>query len=270
MRTAIFLCTWCRGSPLTRTIVVANQKGGVGKTTTVANLATALAGLNQRVLLIDLDPQAALTASFGVDPYRLPHSMYGVLVERATPLNRILRPVGVGGSMAMAPASAELKNAEIQLATVRGKVTRLRDVLGENPFPFDFILIDTPPSLGLLMLNALVVADQLIIPVQTHYLPMRAVRDTMEAFWRVRERINTRLRLAGLLPTMYEAHSPHSNEVVEELEAVFRGQVFDIRIPLCEAFAEAPVSGQTLVETHPDHDGSVAYRQLAEVMLNYG
>ena len=255
---------------MTRTIVVANQKGGVGKTTTVANLATALAERGQRVLLIDLDPQAALTASFGVDPYRLPHTIYGVLVEKATPFNRILRPVGVGGSMAMAPASNELKSAEIQLATVRGKVTRLRDALDDNPFPFDFILIDTPPSPGLLMLNAMVVADELIIPVQTQFLAMRAVRDTMEAFWRVRNRINTNVKLAGLLPTMYDAYSAHSNEVVDELRAVFKEQVFDVMIPACDAFAETPVAGQTLVEADPAHEGALAYRQLAEVMLNHG
>jgi len=251
----------------TRTIVVANQKGGVGKTTTVVNLGAALAAMGKRVLLIDLDPQAALTASFGLDPYNLPRSVYSVLMHENFALSRILRPAG-RTAMAIAPASVDLAAAEVQLVNVEGRAFRLRRALERNRIPFDFALIDTPPSLGVLTLNGLVGASEVLVPVQCHYLAMRGVRALMETIWRVKRRLNPTLRLLGLLTTMYNPDARHSAEVVREMRAVFGAKVFDITIKESVVFAEAPVVSKPLIEYDPNHEGAVAYRRLAEEIVN--
>jgi chromosome partitioning protein len=252
-----------------RVIAVANQKGGVGKTTTVANLGAALAMMGKRVLLIDLDPQAALTATYGLDPYNLPRSTYSLLVAESTSLARILRPAGTQNSLAIAPASVDLAAADLQLINASGRAERLRKAIEQNRIPFDFVLIDTPPSLGMLTLNALVAATEVLVPVQCHYLAMRGVRALMETVWRVKRRLNPDLRLLGLLPTMYEAESKHSTEVVKELRSVFGNKVFDVTINASVGFAEAPVARRTLVEQAPNHEGAIAYRRLAEVIIKH-
>ena len=253
---------------MTRVIAVANQKGGVGKTTTVANLGAALSVSGYRVLLIDLDPQAALTATFGIDPYNLPRSMYSVLLKETSSIARVLRPAGRGGNMAIAPSSVDLAAAEVQLVKAERRAHRLQSALDQNKIPFDFILVDTPPSLGLLTLNALVAAKEVFIPVQCHFLAMRGVRALMESIWRVKRRLNPDLRLLGLLPTMYTPETRHSKQVVKELKTVFGSKVFDITINTSVEFAEAPVSQQALVDYRPNHEGSMAYIQLAEVIAN--
>jgi chromosome partitioning protein len=255
---------------LTRTIVVANQKGGVGKTTTVANLGAALEALDHRVLMIDIDPQAALTATFGIDPYSLPNSMYSVLMTDNMLLSRILRPAGDAKDLALAPASIDLAAAEVQLAKISGRARRLETVIARNRVPFDFILIDTPPSLGVLTLNGLVAADEVLVPVQCHYLAMRGVRALMETIWRVKRKLNPRLRLLGLLPTMYDSEGRHAAQVVEELRSVFKTKVFDIVVKSSVMFAEAPVAQKALVDFAPDHEGAVAYRTLAEEIAHGG
>jgi chromosome partitioning protein len=248
--------------------VVANQKGGVGKTTTVANLGAAFVTLGRRVLLIDLDPQAALTATYGISPYNLPRSMYSVLMHEGASLARVLRPAGESG-MAIAPASVDLAAAEVQLVNAPGRAQRLREAIERNRIPFDYILIDTPPSLGLLTLNGLVGANEVLIPVQTHFLAMRGVRSLMEVVWRVKRRLNPHLRLLGLLPTMYQPDSRHAAEVVSEMRKVFKTKVFDIIVKNDVKFAEAPVAYKTLVEYDPQHEGAMAYRKLAEVIANH-
>lgn len=253
---------------MTKTIVVANQKGGVGKTTTVANLGAALASLGRRVLLIDLDPQAALTATFGIDPYNLPRSVYSLLVNETTTLARVLRPAGQT-SMAIAPASVDLAAADLQLVNAEGRAFRLRDAIALNHIPFDYIIIDTPPSLGLLTLNGLVAAGEVLIPVQCHYLAMRGVRALMETVWRVKRRLNPSLRLLGLLATMYDTTGRHSKEVLAEMRDVFGPKVFDVVIENDSRFAEAPVAQQALIDYDPLHKGSAAYKNLAEVIINH-
>jgi chromosome partitioning protein len=253
---------------LTRKIVVANQKGGVGKTTTVANLGVALAAMGKRVLLVDLDPQAALTATFGIDPYNLSRSVYSVLINRNMSLARILRPAGET-TMAIAPASVDLASADLQLVNEEGRAFRLRESFEHSRIPFDFVLMDTPPSLGLLTLNGLVAADEVLVPVQCHYLAMRGVRALMETVWRVKRKLNPGLRLLGLLPTMYEPRSPHAREVLKEMRQVFTSKVFDVVIENSIKFAEAPVVMQSLIEYDPLHEGASAYRQLAEVIASH-
>ncbi len=249
---------------MTHIIVVANQKGGVGKTTTVANLGAAFSLMGKRVLLIDLDPQAALTATFGLDPYNLPRSLYSVLVHETMSLARVLSPVGVQNRMALAPSSVDLASAEVQLASAERRAHRLREALSRSPIPFDYVLIDTPPSLNLLTLNGLVASTGVLIPVQCHYLAMRGVRSLMETIWRVKRRLNPELRLLGLLPTMYAPGKRHAEEVIRELKAVFGSKVYNTAIQHSLAFAEAPVAHRTLVEIAPDHEGAVAYRLLAQ------
>lgn len=253
---------------MTRTIVVANQKGGVGKTTTVANLGAALAAMGKRVLMIDLDPQAALTATYGLDPYKLQRSMYSVLMNEGASLARVLHPAGES-SMALAPGSVDLAAAEVQLANAENRAQRLRQALEQNRIPFDYILIDTPPSLGLLTLNGLVGANEVLVPVQAHFLAMRGVRALMEVIWRVKRRLNPDLRLLGLLPTMYVPNSKHAAEVVGEMRKVFKTKVFDVLVNSHIAFAEAPVANRSLVEQEPEHEGARAYRALAEVIANH-
>lgn len=253
---------------MARTLVVANQKGGVGKTTTVANLAVALAGLGQRVLLVDVDPQAALTASFGVDPYDLPCSVYDVLLADSSLASCLCKLEG-HQDIALAPASPELALGEAQLARLPDRAFRLRRALEASDPPFDVLLIDTPPSLGLLTVNGLVAADEVLIPVQTHYLAMRGVRALMETVWRVRRKLNPDLRLAGVLPTMAEPGSRHAAEVVGELREVFKSKVYGVMIEYDEAFAEAPLANRALVEQRPGHSGALAYRKLAKVIANH-
>lgn len=253
---------------MTRTIVVANQKGGVGKTTTVANLGAALAGMGRRVLLIDLDPQAALTATFGFDPYHLDVSMYSVLMSDSTTLARIMRPADPDLEFAIAPSTIDLAAAEVQLARENNRARRLEDAIKRNSVPFDYILVDTPPSLGVLTLNGLVGSTEVLVPVQCHFLAMRGVRALMESIWRVKRRLNPELRLLGLVPTMYTPDSKHAQEVVDELRSVFQTKVFTTLIHSDVRFAEVPVSSKTLVQSEPDHPGAVAYRNLAEEIAN--
>jgi chromosome partitioning protein len=219
-------------------------------------------------MMVDLDPQAALTATYGLDPYHLSRSVYSLLMNETTALARILRPAGK--TMAIAPASVDLAAAEVQLVNAEARAYRLREAIEKNRIPFDFILIDTPPSLGLLTLNGLCAANEVLIPVQCHFLAMRGVRALMETIWRVKRKLNPQLHLLGLILTMYDPDSRHAREVVQEIRDVFGKKVFDIVIKNSTEFAEAPVAHQALVEYDPKHEGAVAYRKLAEVITGHG
>lgn len=256
---------------MARIIAVANQKGGVGKTTTVANLGVALAQLGKQVLLIDLDPQAALTASFGLDPYHLPRSMFSVIMNDDITLDSVLMKLdGLDGRALLGPASVDLAASEVQLVTAEARAHRLKRAFDAYKSPYDYILIDTPPSLGMLTLNSLVAATDVLVPVQTHYLAMRGVRALMETVWRVRRRLNTGLRLMGLVPTMFTLGDAHAAEVMDELREVFGVKVFPIPIVNSPAFAQAPVASKSLVQLRPEHEGARAYRKLAEEIIRHG
>lgn len=254
---------------MTRTLVVANQKGGIGKSTAAANIGRAFSEKGYRVLLIDLDPQGGLSASLGVNSFQVRRSTYSMLMHPTASIARILRPVA--HYTALAPASIDLSNAEIMLATQADGTTRLRDALARNKIPFDFIIIDTPPTLGILTANGLVAAQELIVPIQCQFLAMRGVRSIMDTLDRIRQTgMNPRLRLLGVFATFYEPQVQQSVEALQEIKTVFGQQMFKTVVEKCDIVAEAPAAGQALMDYAPDHQCTGAYRALAEEILNHG
>lgn len=254
---------------MTRTLVIANQKGGIGKSTAAANIGRAFSEKGFRVLLIDLDPQGGLSASMGVDSFEIRRSTYSMLMRPQSSMARVLRPVA--HYTALAPASIDLANAEIMLAGQVDGTTRLRDVLARNQIPFDFIIIDTPPTLGVLTANGLVAADELIIPIQCQFLAMRGVRSILDTLDRIRTTgMNPRLKLAGVFATFYQPNVQQSREALEEIRAVFGDQLFKTPLNYCEVVAEAPASGRSVLDFAPQHECAQAFRSLAEEILTHG
>jgi chromosome partitioning protein len=250
---------------MTRTLVIANQKGGVGKSTSVMNLGVALAERGLRVLLIDLDPQGGLTATFGVDSYDIRRSAFSLLMYDHVSLARVMRPIR--GRLVLVPASLDLAAVEIQLVGVADRAHRLRQALQRTRIPFDYILIDTPPGLGILTANGLVAADEVLIPVQCQYMAMRGVRALIDTIVRVKNNLNASLRLGGLFATMYHTNSQHAQEVVDELRAVFGPKLFKTLIYYDDVVAEAPIVGLSVLEYAPRHPVSLGYRALAEEVI---
>jgi len=251
---------------MAQTLVVANQKGGVGKSTSVMNLGVALAERGHRVLLIDLDPQGGLTAAFGLDTYDIGRSAYSLLLYDHISLARVMRTVRP--QIALVPASIDLAAAELQLAGQPHQAHRLRRALERSRVPFDMVLIDTPPGLGILTANGLVAAGQVLIPVQCQFLAMRGVRALMDAVTRVKNTLNPGLSLGGLFGTMYRPTSSHAQEVVEELRQVFGRRMLRTLIHYDDVVPEAPVAGLSMLEYMPEHMVAVAYRALAREVLH--
>jgi chromosome partitioning protein len=246
---------------MARVIAIANQKGGVGKTTTALNVGAALSILGRRVLLIDLDPQECLGASLGVATPEPGNSIYEVLLGE-TDLATVL--VEASG-MQVAPAGADLAEAEPRLMAEPGGELALRESLEPHSPRFDYVLIDCPPSLGILTLNALTAAREALIPAQTEYLSLRRLAAILRTIEKVQKRLNRKLKITGVLPTMYDRRTLHAQEVLEQirkaLEAKYR--VFE-PIPRSIRFAEAPVAGRPVLETAGEVEGAMAYRAIAE------
>lgn len=253
---------------MTRTLVIANQKGGIGKSTTAANIGRALTERGYRVLLIDLDPQGGLSAALGVDSYEVQWGSYLFLTHDSAPLHRVTQ--AVGENLRLMPASLHLTAGEIQLARQPDAVIRLRDGLLRQPAPADFILIDTPPTLGILTANGLVAADELIIPVQCQYLAMRGVRTMIQAMQRLQRKVNPSLKLLGVLATLYQEESLHSQEALEEMRQVFGEKMFETVLAYADIMAEAPVAGKSVLDYAPAHPSANAYRALALEIINRG
>ena len=247
-------------------IVVANQKGGVGKTTTAMNLGSALNELGQRVLLVDLDPQSALSAGLGVDSYQLDETIYDVLVDSRVTMQSIIHPIRP--NLDVAPSNIDLAAAELELISAIGREYIFKEALAPVRDNYDYVLVDSPPSLGLLTVNALTAADEVIIPLQCEYLALRGMRSLLETIDKVRAKLNPHLEIRGILGTMYNARTLHAQEVMDEIRSIFGDKVFDVVIKSSIRFAEAPVVHQSLLEYDPRHEGAVAYRKLAEVIVN--
>ena len=244
-------------------IAFANQKGGVAKTTTTLNLGVALAELGHRVLLVDLDPQGNLTMSQGMNPDAIERSMFDVLVHRV-PISDVIHTVEVD----IAVASIDLAGAELALSALIGRERALEKALVEVRDRYDFVLIDTPPSLGLLTINAFVAAESVIVPVQCEYLSLRGLVQLENTLAMVRENLNPRVRVEGIVPTMYDRRTLHAREAIEILEEHFGDLVYDTRIRKTVRYAEAPVKGSSVLRYDPSGPAAQAYRDLAKEVLD--
>jgi chromosome partitioning protein len=239
-----------------------NQKGGVAKTTTTLNLAAAFVERGYRVLCIDLDPQANLTMSQGIDPDTLETSIYDVLVHGLS-IREVIRKREVD----IACASIDLAGAEIAMSTMIGRERALQKALDPVKDDYDYMFIDTPPSLGLLTINALTASDKVIVPVQCEYLSMRGLVQLQNTLSMIRENLNPNVDIEGILPTLVDNRTVHAKEAIEILEENFGDRVFASRINKTVRFAEAPVKGMSVLKYDPDGKAAYAYRQLAKEVL---
>jgi chromosome partitioning protein len=246
-------------------IAFANQKGGVAKTTTTLNLAVALAESGHRVLCIDLDPQGNLTMSQGIDPDKVEKSLYDVLVNDM-PISEII----VEREIDIAVASIDLAGAEIAMSTKIGRERSLEKALKEVSGDYDFVCIDTPPSLGLLTINALTAANKVIVPVQCEYLSMRGLVQLQNTLRMIQENLNPDVKIEGILPTMLDTRTVHAKEAIEILEENFGDLVFQSRIRKAIKFAEAPVKGSSVLKYDSGSNAANYYRELAKEVLANG
>jgi len=246
-------------------ISFANQKGGVAKTTTTLNLAVAFAESGHNVLCVDLDPQGNLTMSQGIDPDKVEGSMYDVLVDHV-PIREVIHEREID----IAVASIDLAGAEIAMSTKIGRERSLEKALKEVSGDYDFVCIDTPPSLGLLTVNALTASDKVIVPVQCEYLSMRGLVQLQNTMQMIRENLNPRVHIEGILPTMLDSRTVHAKEAVEILEENFGELVFKSRIRKAIKFAEAPVRGSSVLKYDPKGNAANYYRELAKEVLTNG
>ena len=248
-----------------KVISFANQKGGVAKTTTTLNLAVAFAESGHKVLCVDLDPQGNLTMSQGIDPDKVETSMYDVLVHHI-PIREVIHEREID----IAVASIDLAGAEIAMSTQIGRERSLEKAIDEVGDDYDFVCIDTPPSLGLLTVNALTASDKVIVPVQCEYLSMRGLMQLQGTLEMIRENLNPRVQIEGILPTMLDSRTVHAKEAIEILEENFGELVFKSRIRKAIKFAEAPVRGSSVLKYDPKSNAADYYRELAKEVLTHG
>jgi len=241
---------------------VVNQKGGVGKTTTTFNLAVGLHKCGRRVLMVDLDPQASLSASAGIPVAHLKTSVYQALLDETVDPSTVIRETLSGADIL--PATIDLAAAEVELVSVTLRELVLRDVLAKLRPRYDHVLIDCPPSLGLLTINALAAADQVLIPLECEYLATRGLTLLLQTLEKVRSRLNRDLRIAGILPTMFDGRTTHAKEILAELRKSFPGQVFEEPIKLSVRVKEAPAAGLSIFDYDPNHAVAHAYMRLAQ------
>jgi chromosome partitioning protein len=249
-----------------RVVAVCNQKGGVGKTTTTINLGAALAQFGRRVLLVDFDPQGALSVGLGIQPHELDLTVYNLLMERGTSASEVVVKTSVAG-MELLPSNIDLSGAEVQLVHEVGREFVLGGVLDPLLPEYDVVLIDCQPSLGLLTVNALACADGIIVPLECEYFAMRGVALLTETIDKVSRRINPRLAMDGLLATMYDSRTLHSREVLTRVVDRFGDEVFHTVISRTVRFPDATVAGEPITSFDPASTGASSYRELAKEVL---
>jgi chromosome partitioning protein len=249
-----------------RTVAVCNQKGGVGKTTTTINLGAALAEQGRRVLLVDFDPQGALSGGLGIQPHDIDNTVYNLLMERDITAHDVLFKTNVE-NMDLLPSNIDLSGAEVQLVHEVGREYVLGGVLQPVLADYDMILIDCQPSLGLLTINALAAANGVLIPLECEYFAMRGVALLMETIQKVSHRLNTNLAIDGLLATMYDSRTLHTREVLASIVNGFGDQVFHTVINRTVRFPDATVAGEPITSFDSGSMGAASYRELAKEVL---
>jgi chromosome partitioning protein len=249
-----------------KVLAMCNQKGGVGKTTSTINLGAALTEYGRKVLLVDFDPQGALSVGLGVAPHQLDCTIYNLIMERGTTTSDVIMKTSLDG-MDLLPSNIDLSAAEIQLVTEVGREQTLGRTLAPTLGAYDYILIDCQPSLGLLTVNALACADGVIIPLQCEFFSLRGVALLIDTIDKVRERLNPKLEITGILATMYDPRTLHTREVMARVVEAFGEVVFDTVINRTIRFPETTVAGEPITQWAPRSAGSQAYRALAREVI---
>ena len=251
--------------PPGRVVAIANQKGGVGKTTTAVNLSAALAELGRKILVVDLDPQGNASTGLGIDPGRRQSGVYQV-VSAGTPVERSVMETVVPGVW-MVPSTIDLAGAEIELVGQFSRETRLARAIESVAPTYDFVILDCPPSLGLLTVNALTASDELIVPIQCEYYALEGLGQLLRNVRLIQQNLNQKLRLTGIVLTMYNPRTRLSEQVVDEVKRYFGARVYDTVIPRTVRLSEAPGFGQPITSYDPRSKGAKAYRNLAREFL---
>ncbi|WP_368356673.1 ParA family protein [Adlercreutzia caecimuris] len=252
----------------TKIVAIINQKGGVGKSTTAINLAAALGEMGKQVLLVDLDPQGNCSSGLGIEKSLIQQCIYDVLLNDV-PIEDVIIP-DITEGVDIAPATINLAGAEVELVAEMARENRLKDAVGSMRGRYDFILVDCPPSLGLLTVNALVAADKLLIPIQCEFYALEGVTKLLESMKRVKSRLNPTLDIYGILLTMYDSRTTLSKQVVDEVREYFGRLVFSTPIPRTVKLSEAPSFGQPITQYDPKGRGALSYIELAKEVISRG